>query len=74
MKRYLCSICGYEFDESGSAGTDGQIVCPMCGAGLELLTEIADEPGGAVSGPSENDGAAGGGAGPSGMKGAAGKG
>ena len=44
MKKYKCSICGTEFDESqASIGEDGQLQCPMCYAAFGLLEEIKQQ-------------------------------
>ena len=48
MKRYRCTKCGFEFDESRAIrGDDGQLHCPLCRATLEYLMEtepLAAEP------------------------------
>ena len=51
MKKYVCSVCGYIYDEAKGdedlgieAGTKFEdlpedFVCPLCGAGKELFEE-----------------------------------
>ncbi|MDP2892319.1 MAG: rubredoxin [Bacillota bacterium] len=52
MKKYICTVCGYEYDpirgdpESDiPAGTPfcdlpGDWVCPLCGAGKDMFEEV----------------------------------
>ena len=40
MKKYVCSICGYEYDgEIPFEQLDGDYVCPICGVGKDMFTE-----------------------------------
>ena len=51
MKSYVCSLCGYVYDEADGAPDYGvnpgtlwadvpdDFVCPMCGAGKEMFDE-----------------------------------
>ena len=51
MKKYVCSVCGFVYDEAAgypdggiAAGTKWEdlpddFVCPMCGVGKELFEE-----------------------------------
>lgn len=44
MKKYRCTICGYEFDESQAPkDSDGNPACPICGAAAGMLEEIVPE-------------------------------
>ncbi|MFN3822163.1 MAG: rubredoxin-like domain-containing protein [bacterium] len=38
MKRYRCSVCGYEH-----TGDEPPEVCPVCGASKDAFEEIDDE-------------------------------
>ena len=42
MKKFRCTLCGYEFDES-ELNASGCNCCPVCGAPMELLVEIGGE-------------------------------
>lgn len=51
MKKYVCSICGYVYDEADGIPDDGiapgtrwedlpeEWVCPLCGAGKDEFTQ-----------------------------------
>ena len=51
MKKYVCTVCGWEYDETVGdpdngieAGTPFEelpedFVCPLCGVGIELFEE-----------------------------------
>ena len=51
MKQYVCSVCGYVYDEAAGAPDDGvapgtlwadvpeEWVCPLCGAAKSEFTE-----------------------------------
>ena len=40
MKKYVCNVCGYEYDGSVPfAELPDDYVCPVCGAGKEEFTE-----------------------------------
>ena len=50
MKRYVCSVCGYVYDEAEGAPDHGiapgtrwedvpeDFVCPMCGVGKDMFS------------------------------------
>ena len=52
MSKYICSVCGYIYDEANGCpendvdeGTlwddvDDGFVCPVCGAGKEMFSEM----------------------------------
>lgn len=51
MKKYVCSVCGYVYDEAKGAPDQGiapgtkfedlpdDFVCPMCGVGKDMFEE-----------------------------------
>ena len=51
MKRYVCSVCGYVYDEAEGAPDHGiapgtrwedvpdDFVCPLCGVGKDMFEE-----------------------------------
>ncbi|HWP80184.1 MAG TPA: rubredoxin [Terriglobales bacterium] len=43
MAKYVCSVCGYEYDEAVELGPFAQLpddyICPVCGAGKDAFTE-----------------------------------
>ncbi len=40
MKKYRCELCNVEFELEEGA----ELICPVCGAGADMLTELAAEP------------------------------
>ncbi|NCC08242.1 MAG: rubredoxin [Clostridia bacterium] len=54
MKKYVCTICGYVYDEADGAPDDGinpgttwenvpeDWVCPLCGVGKDSFNEQLD--------------------------------
>ena len=34
MKKYVCSVCGYIYDEA-AGDPDNDFVCPLCGVGKD---------------------------------------
>jgi rubredoxin len=55
MKQYVCTVCGYVYDEAQGIPEDGiapgtkwedipeDWVCPLCGAGKEDFEPVEDE-------------------------------
>ncbi len=53
MAKYVCSVCGYEYDPAVGDPANGVLpntpfeelpknwVCPVCGVGAEEFTEVA---------------------------------
>ena len=43
MKKYVCTACGYVYDESAEGvkfdDLDADWVCPVCGVGQDLFDE-----------------------------------
>jgi rubredoxin len=43
MKRYVCTVCGYVYDEEAEGvkfeDLPGDWVCPLCGAGKDQFEE-----------------------------------
>ena len=41
MKKYICSVCGYEYDgEIPFEELPDDYVCPVCGAPKEVFEEV----------------------------------
>ena len=43
MKKYICDVCGYEYDETAEgvkfADLNDDWVCPLCGVGKDQFSE-----------------------------------
>ncbi len=52
MKKYVCSVCGWEYDEASGMPDQGiepgtkfedlpdDFVCPLCGVGKDMFNEV----------------------------------
>ncbi len=44
MSKWVCTVCGYEYDEEEAGETFEQLpddwVCPVCGAGKEAFEKV----------------------------------
>jgi rubredoxin len=52
MKKYVCTVCGWEYDEAAGLPDEGinpgtkwsevpeDFVCPLCGAGKDAFEEV----------------------------------
>ena len=44
--KYICSVCGYIYDESSQAVSFSDLpnewVCPLCGVGKDMFEKVED--------------------------------